>query len=189
MIRLKPLQRILDLPGGGLPGPPVDLGHEEHLLPVAVAQRLAHAHLAAAVMVIPAIVHEGDAPVDCAPDEADALLLILLCADVIASQPDGRNLFARPSQPAVKHSTLGSPRQDWNCRPQRAGGARRRHEFPPRHTLCLMDIHVCTGLHCVASVHCVFLPQLTISRYTERPPLSGPPALAGSAPALPGGIL
>src|ERR1035441_5625752 len=123
-------------------------------------------------MVIPAIVHKGDAPVDCALDEADALLLILLCADVIASQPDGRNLFARPSQPAVKHSTLGFRRPARNCRREQASGRRRRQELPPRHALCLLDTHGWTGIHCVASVHGVFLPKLTIPRYTERPRLS-----------------
>ena len=54
----------VDLLGGGLLRAAVDLRHQEDLLPVAVAQRLAHAHLALAVVVVPAVVQERDAVVD-----------------------------------------------------------------------------------------------------------------------------
>ena len=76
MIGLQPLERLLNLPGGGLFGPAVDLGHEEDLLAVAVAQGLAHADFAVAVVVVPAVVQKVDAAVDRGADDADALLLV-----------------------------------------------------------------------------------------------------------------
>ena len=59
---------------GGRFGPAVDLGHQEHFLAVAVPQGLAHADLALAVVVVPAVVHEVDAVVDGGADDPDALV-------------------------------------------------------------------------------------------------------------------
>ena len=43
VIRLQPLERFIDLAGGCLPGAPVNLGHEEDLLPIpAIGQGLSH---------------------------------------------------------------------------------------------------------------------------------------------------
>ena len=87
-VGLQALEGLVDLLGGRLLGAAVDLGHEEDLLAVAVAQGLAHADLAAAVVVVPAVVHEVDAGVDGGADDLDALLLVLLPADVVAAQAD-----------------------------------------------------------------------------------------------------
>src|SRR5438034_237638 len=54
-------------------------------------------------MVVPAVVQEGDAVVDGAADNLDALLLLLLTADVVAAQPDDRDLFAGTTQRPVAH--------------------------------------------------------------------------------------
>jgi hypothetical protein len=70
-IGLQTPQRLVDLPRGGLLRPAVDLGHQDDLVAVAVAEGLAHADLAATVVVVPAVVHEGDAVIDGAPDNAD----------------------------------------------------------------------------------------------------------------------
>src|SRR6266478_557409 len=67
-IRLQPPQRFVDLPGGGLPGPAINLRHEEDSLAVAVTQRLSHADLADAAIIIPAVIHEGEPAIDGAPD-------------------------------------------------------------------------------------------------------------------------
>ena len=53
------------------------------LLPIAVAQRLAHAHFAFAAVVIPAVVQKIDPVIDRRANDLDAFLLILLRADVI----------------------------------------------------------------------------------------------------------
>src|SRR5258708_26156240 len=90
-IRLQPLQRFVDLPGGGLPGPAVNLRHEEDSLAVAVAQRLAHADFADAAIIIPAVVHEGQPPIDGAADNRNTLRFVSLFADVIPTQADGRD--------------------------------------------------------------------------------------------------
>jgi hypothetical protein len=68
-IRLEPLERLIKLLGGGLPGASIDFGHEENLLAVAVTQSLAHADFALAVVVIPGIVYEVDAVIDSGPDD------------------------------------------------------------------------------------------------------------------------
>jgi len=64
MIGLQPLERFIHLAGGGRLGAPVHLAHQEHLLPVAVAQGVAHTNFADAAIVVPAIIHKGDAAVD-----------------------------------------------------------------------------------------------------------------------------
>src|SRR5207249_9835026 len=76
MIGLQALERFVDLLGSSLLRAAVDLGHEENFVPVTVAQGLAHADLAAAVMVVPGIIHKGDALIDRTPDDANSLPLV-----------------------------------------------------------------------------------------------------------------
>ncbi len=52
-VRLEPSERLLDLLGGGRPRLPVDLGHQEGSLAVAVPEGLPHPDLAPPVIVIP----------------------------------------------------------------------------------------------------------------------------------------
>src|SRR5439155_9354302 len=105
-IRVQPLQRFVDLPGGGLPGPAVNLRHEEYFLTIAVAQSPPHADFAGAAIVIPAVVHEGEPPIDGAPDNRYALRFVSLLADVIPTQADGRDFLSSLSQSALGHSLL-----------------------------------------------------------------------------------
>ena len=112
----------------------VNLGHQKNLLAITVAQRLAHALLARAAVVIPAVVHERDAAVHRRPDQLDALLLVALDADVITAQADGRNLLAGPPQRPVNHPALRLPRPCfWSRGHGHTAGNRELHEIPPAH--------------------------------------------------------
>jgi hypothetical protein len=73
VIRLQPQEAFINLSSRGLFGAAINLGHEEGLLTVAVAQSLAHADFAGAVVIVPAVVHEGDPAVDGAANDPDAL--------------------------------------------------------------------------------------------------------------------
>jgi len=63
-VGLEALEALVDLLGGGLLRPAVDLVHQEDLRAVAILQGLAHADLARAFVVVPAVVHEGNAAID-----------------------------------------------------------------------------------------------------------------------------
>src|SRR4029077_1205822 len=75
-------------------------------LPIAVAQRLAHAHFAFAAVVVPAVVQKIDSVVQRRSNDADAFLLVFLIPYVIPAQPHHRNLFARASQRPPRHFCL-----------------------------------------------------------------------------------
>src|SRR5437870_6405830 len=113
---LQPLQRFVDLPGGGLPGPAVDLRHEEDSLAIAVTQRPPHADFAGAAIIIPAVVHEGEPPIDGAADNRNTLQFVSLFADVIPTQADGRDFLSSSPQSALGHSLLSLGHQSvWTC--------------------------------------------------------------------------
>src|SRR5580692_5154066 len=58
VIRLQPLQRLIDLLRRRGSGASVELSHQEDFLAVAIAQSLAHPGFAFAIAVAPAIVEE-----------------------------------------------------------------------------------------------------------------------------------
>src|SRR5216117_181684 len=60
---------------GRRPRLPIDLGHQESSLPVAVTEGLSHSDLAPPLIVVPGVVEEIDARVDRGADDADALRL------------------------------------------------------------------------------------------------------------------
>jgi hypothetical protein len=66
------------------------LRHQEHAV-AAIRDRLAHHHFRAAVVVLPRVVHEGDAGINGGMDEADRLALIRHLADVMAAEADRRH--------------------------------------------------------------------------------------------------
>src|SRR5438132_7291599 len=70
VIGLQPLQRFIELLGGRLFGLAVNLGHKECFLPISVAQRLSHANLALTFVVIPTVIEEVDAVVECSAHNA-----------------------------------------------------------------------------------------------------------------------
>ena len=100
---LQTAQRLFELLIIRVRGAAVHLGHEQDLLPVAVAECLAHANLGQAVAVIPAVVHESDATIDGSAGETDALGSFLLAADVTAAETDRGNDFAGCAELAVDH--------------------------------------------------------------------------------------
>jgi hypothetical protein len=63
-VGLQTAERFVQLSRGLALGAAVDLGHQEYPVPIAVLERLAHPELALALVVVPAIVHEGDAAID-----------------------------------------------------------------------------------------------------------------------------
>ncbi len=105
VIHLQPFQRLVDLARGRFLGATVNLGHHESLLPVAaLLQRLAHTYLAPALVVVPRVVEEVDAPVQRFMDQLDGVVF----ADrgltkVRPAQPDRRHFHPGLSQGTEKH--------------------------------------------------------------------------------------
>ena len=81
-VRLQPLERLVELTRCFRVRPAVNLRHQKDLLPVAIPERFSHAGLARAIVVVPAVVHEGDAPVDGRSNDPEAELL----ADMVESE-------------------------------------------------------------------------------------------------------
>ena len=100
-----PLERRVDLLGGLFLGAPVHLGHEEHLVAIAsLLERHPHPELAAALVVVPAIVHEGDAAIDGLVNQPHGVLVGQHpFADMEAAHPDGGDPLARSAQGPVEH--------------------------------------------------------------------------------------
>src|SRR5205823_758082 len=92
-IGLQPLERLVELPHRFRVRSPVDLRHQKGLLPVAVPERVSHAGLTRAVVVVPAVVHEVDATVDGRSNDPDAELLV----DPFQSEMPASGSFERPS--------------------------------------------------------------------------------------------
>jgi hypothetical protein len=116
VIGLQALQRLVNLLRCGLLGAAVDFGHEKNLVAVAALERLPHADFADAVVIVPAVVHEGDAAVDGLADELDGIVLgDGGFADVIAAEADGGDALAGAAQRAINHAfclrCLVRPRQ------------------------------------------------------------------------------
>jgi hypothetical protein len=97
-------KRLVELPGRLRLRSAVDLGHQEDAVPVAVAQRLAHPELAPALVVVPGVVHEGDAAIDGGADDAEAQWLVDMGqGQVPAAQTDGGHLFTGAAEDACGH--------------------------------------------------------------------------------------
>src|SRR6266481_2599757 len=105
VVGLQTKQRLVNLFGRGLLRPSVDFGHQEGLLSVAVTESFAHANLAAAVVIIPAVVHEGDATVDSRTNDSYSILIIFGATNVIPAQTEGGDLFTGFAQRSVGHFT------------------------------------------------------------------------------------
>src|SRR4029450_7648647 len=92
---------FVDLARGGFARAAVDLGHQQDLRAVPVAQCLAPAQLAAAAVAVPAVVHERDAVIDRLANDADALRLVGRPPDVMPAEADDRHPLTRPPAPSV----------------------------------------------------------------------------------------
>src|SRR5580704_18660107 len=106
-VRLKTSQRLVDLTRGCGLGASIDLGHEKSLLPVAVAQRVAHADFAFAAVVVPAVVEEIDSFIETRADDANAFLRIRLVPKMVATEPDERNSFSTAAQTSIRYAIPG----------------------------------------------------------------------------------
>ncbi len=95
-VGLQPAERFLDLLRGALLAAAVDLGHQKRFIAIPVAQRFSHAELARATVVVPAVVEEVDAVIDCAADDADAFLFISLAASDTTSPVRPRRRYGIP---------------------------------------------------------------------------------------------
>src|SRR5688572_2005228 len=94
-VGLEPPERLVELPFGGARRAAVDLRHEERALPVACAQRLAHAPLARAVIVVPGVVHERDAGIDgCTDDPGGQPCVAFLGSEVGTADTDAGDPLA-----------------------------------------------------------------------------------------------
>src|SRR5438128_795363 len=89
---------------------------KRNLLAITVTQRPPHADFAGAAIIIPAVVHEGESPIDRAADNRYTLRFVSLFADVIPTQADGRDFLSSPPQSALGHSLLSLGHQSvWTC--------------------------------------------------------------------------
>src|SRR5205085_3094679 len=87
----------LELLACGAGGAAVQLGHQECLLPIALAQGVAHALLTAPAVVVPAVVEEVHSVIERTADDPDALLLARK-PEVIAADADNRHADSRAAE-------------------------------------------------------------------------------------------
>src|SRR5256886_5705988 len=111
-VSLQALKTCVDLPRGFRFGTAIDFVHQDDLLTVAVLKSCAHADFARAFVVVPAVVHEGNAPVDGLADKLNRVLLgNRRLADVPAAQADDGDAFACAAEGAVDHSIVTAFRE------------------------------------------------------------------------------
>src|SRR5260370_15674835 len=106
-IGLKAAQRVADLARSRSFRAPVDLGHEKCFLPIAVAQRVAHAYFAIAAIVIPAVVEKINSFIQPAADNSYTFLRIRLLAKMIATEADDRDFLVGMAQPSIGNTISG----------------------------------------------------------------------------------
>ena len=108
MIHLQALQRRLDLAHGRIAGAPVDLGHDEGAVPVAVFERLAEPDLALAAIIVPRVVAEVDAGIDSGAHKAHGLIgrSSARFGKVEAADADDGQLRARFTEHAIFHAAF-----------------------------------------------------------------------------------
>src|SRR6266478_2210661 len=134
-VRLKPAQGLINLLCRSVFGAAVALGHQEHLLPVAVPQRFAHPAFARAVVRVPAVVQKVDPVVDGGANDADTLLLVGLLAEVIAAQAHacGRDYSLehspcprcpRPGAPSTRCAAASPSQEETGAAARAASGDR-----------------------------------------------------------------
>src|SRR3989449_2261624 len=107
-VGLQPAERLVDLLRRGVLVATIDLGHEKHLVAIAVAQRLSHAELARPTVVVPAVVEEVDSVVDGRANDADGFLLVSLPAEVVAAHTDQGHHLSGPPKATVRNPVAGS---------------------------------------------------------------------------------
>src|SRR5579871_764972 len=89
-----------------------DLCHQEHLVTTPVPQRPAQDGLGLAVVVFPSVVEESNASINRLVDKLDRLVQGCHIAEVMAADPDSRNLRTCASKLAINHF---SHSRRWPC--------------------------------------------------------------------------
>src|SRR5712671_4999826 len=107
VIGLKAAQRLADLARSRSFRAPVDLGHEKCFLPIAVAQRVAHAYFAIAAIVVPAVVEKINSFIQPAADNSYTFLGIRLLAKMIATEADDRDFLTGAAQRSIGNTISG----------------------------------------------------------------------------------
>src|SRR5258705_5182284 len=108
-VGLQPAERFFQLAGSFFSGASVNFGHQEYLAAVILAQCPAHPEFAKTVVVIPRVVHKGNAAVNRATNDSQAqLLLHVFQPEMPPSQSDGGYLLSSTAERAINH--FGMPR-------------------------------------------------------------------------------
>jgi hypothetical protein len=120
-IGLEALEGHVNLTRGQILSSRIDLGHQKHFIAIAAPrERVPHANLTAALVVIPGIVHEGDAAVNSRMNKAYAFAFRHRCfGNMRAAEPDRGDCFAGLPQFAIEHFTF---QLAWRSRPEQFGG-------------------------------------------------------------------
>ena len=96
VVHLQPLERLIQLLRCFLLRASVDLGHQENLLAIAVAEGFAHPPFTLTVVVVPTVVHEVDTAIDCIAHNAQAeFFRNVLEAEMPTPNSDSRHLLSR----------------------------------------------------------------------------------------------
>ena len=102
-VRSEARQALLELSHRPTRIPCAALGHQERLLPIAVAQRLSHPSLALALVVLPGVVQEAHAVVERGADDGDPFRL-LRDPDVESADAQNRDLVPGLAEGAIGDS-------------------------------------------------------------------------------------
>src|ERR1022692_1971619 len=98
MVGLQAFQTSFNLPRRNFFRAPIDFCHQKDLAAIAVLQGLSHTDFTWAFVVVPAVIHEGNAAINGNAHQADTLLLReSVLRDMEATHPDGRNRLSGAS--------------------------------------------------------------------------------------------
>src|SRR5215470_17683958 len=152
VVGLEATERLVNLARGGRLSAPVDFGHDERLLAIAIAQSFAHPDFALTAVVVPAVVQEIDSIIDASPNDAYGFRLgEFRLAQVKSAEANYRNLFSRAPKGSAGYflwsfSELCVFRQA--CQHRRARCYFQK--LPPRHSGVVLRLRVGSG-KCVVS--------------------------------------
>src|SRR5258706_4228560 len=103
-VGLQPAERFFQLAGSFFSGASVNFGHQEYLAAVILAQCPAHPEFAKTVVVIPRVVHKGNAAVNRATNDSQAqLLLHVFQPEMPPSQSDSRHFLPGAAESSINH--------------------------------------------------------------------------------------
>src|SRR5215472_14351183 len=153
VVGLEATEGLVNLARGGRLSAPVDFGHDERLLAIAVAKSLAHPDFALTAVVVPAVVQKIDSIVDASPNDAYGFRLgEFRLAQVKSAEANYGNLLSRAPKGSAGYFLwsffeLRIFRQACKHR-----GARSYFQkLPPRHSGAVLSLSLGSG-KCVGSI-------------------------------------